>query len=234
MPRIEAPIKKGQHSLVMELLSSDLNEMLAKQIWGRKHFIQKELETRSSCGGLFQGTPRWPLRLEQSDRKEELSKRMLERVQGPQLYKVSQTRDKAFGFYWMRWEAIGCLQSDDIWFKYLQGHLAILWKKKKKKTDCRETRAEAGRPVRRLVAITQVRDTGGWTMMGTGELGWSGQVLVSLWNWDRICLSIRWKVWEKEESGMTAFSGLVCRVHHEKRWAGRSTSWNQDCREKYQ
>ena len=23
-------------------------------------------------------------------------------------------------------------------------------------------------------------------------------------------------------------------VHHEKRWAGRSTSWNQDCREKYQ
>ena len=23
-------------------------------------------------------------------------------------------------------------------------------------------------------------------------------------------------------------------VHHEKRWAGRSTSWNQDCWEKYQ
>ena len=27
---------------------------------------------------------------------------------------------------------------------------------------------------------------------------------------------------------------LICTVHHEKRWAGRSTSWNQDCREKYQ
>ena len=27
---------------------------------------------------------------------------------------------------------------------------------------------------------------------------------------------------------------LLCRVHHEKLWAGRSTSWNQDCREKYQ
>ena len=25
-----------------------------------------------------------------------------------------------------------------------------------------------------------------------------------------------------------------CNVHHEKRWAGRSTSWNQDCQEKYQ
>ena len=25
-----------------------------------------------------------------------------------------------------------------------------------------------------------------------------------------------------------------CRVHHEKRWAGGSTSWNLDCREKYQ
>ena len=27
---------------------------------------------------------------------------------------------------------------------------------------------------------------------------------------------------------------LQCSVHHEKLWAGRSTSWNQDCREKYQ
>ena len=26
----------------------------------------------------------------------------------------------------------------------------------------------------------------------------------------------------------------MCRVHHEKRWAGGSTSWNQDCRETYQ
>ena len=25
---------------------------------------------------------------------------------------------------------------------------------------------------------------------------------------------------------------LICRVHHEKRLAGRSTSWNQDCWEK--
>ena len=27
---------------------------------------------------------------------------------------------------------------------------------------------------------------------------------------------------------------LFNRVHHEKRWAGGSTSWNQDCREIYQ
>ena len=26
----------------------------------------------------------------------------------------------------------------------------------------------------------------------------------------------------------------ICRVHHEKRWSGRSTSWNQDGWEKYQ
>ena len=25
---------------------------------------------------------------------------------------------------------------------------------------------------------------------------------------------------------------LICRVDHEKHWAGRSTSWNQDCRER--
>ena len=27
---------------------------------------------------------------------------------------------------------------------------------------------------------------------------------------------------------------LRCRVHYEKHWAGRNTSWNQDCWEKYQ
>ena len=26
---------------------------------------------------------------------------------------------------------------------------------------------------------------------------------------------------------------LICRVHHEKHWAGRNTSWTQDC-QKYQ
>ena len=26
---------------------------------------------------------------------------------------------------------------------------------------------------------------------------------------------------------------LLCRVHHEKLWAGRSTNWNQDCQKKY-
>ena len=26
----------------------------------------------------------------------------------------------------------------------------------------------------------------------------------------------------------------ISRVHHEKRWAGRSIRWNKDCREKYQ
>ena len=26
----------------------------------------------------------------------------------------------------------------------------------------------------------------------------------------------------------------LCRVHHEKRWTGRNTSWNQDFWEKYQ
>lgn len=43
-------------------------------------------------------------------------------------------------------------------------------KKTKTKTDCMQARVEA-RPVRRLVAITQVRDTGGWTTMGAGQLG---------------------------------------------------------------
>ena len=33
---------------------------------------------------------------------------------------------------------------------------------------------------------------------------------------------------------VTLLIKLICRVHHEKRWAGKNTSWNQDCQEKYQ
>ena len=33
---------------------------------------------------------------------------------------------------------------------------------------------------------------------------------------------------------VTLLIQLICRIHYEKHWAGRSTSWNQDCREKYQ
>ena len=32
---------------------------------------------------------------------------------------------------------------------------------------------------------------------------------------------------------MSPYLFNICRVHHEKRWAGGSTSWNQDCQEKY-
>ena len=31
---------------------------------------------------------------------------------------------------------------------------------------------------------------------------------------------------------VTLLIQLIWRVHHEKHWAGRSTSWNQDCQEK--
>ena len=33
---------------------------------------------------------------------------------------------------------------------------------------------------------------------------------------------------------VTLLVWLICRVPSEKRWAGRSTSWNQDCLKKYQ
>ena len=33
---------------------------------------------------------------------------------------------------------------------------------------------------------------------------------------------------------VTLLIQIISRVHHEKRWAGISTSWNQDCQEKYQ
>ena len=33
---------------------------------------------------------------------------------------------------------------------------------------------------------------------------------------------------------VTLLFKLMCKVHHEKRWAKGSTSWNQDCQEKYQ
>ena len=43
--------------------------------------------------------------------------------------------------------------------------------------------------------------------------------------------------WERGMSRLyivTLLVYLICRVHHAKCWAGWSTSWNQDCREKYQ
>ena len=33
---------------------------------------------------------------------------------------------------------------------------------------------------------------------------------------------------------LLAVQGTLKKVYHEKHWAGGSTSWNQDCREKYQ
>ena len=55
--------------------------------------------------------------------------------------------------------------------------------------------------------------------------------------------SIRW-IMEKQESSRKTYIStfltmpkpfyLLCRVHHEKCWTGRNTSWNQGCREKYQ
>ena len=34
--------------------------------------------------------------------------------------------------------------------------------------------------------------------------------------------------------GLYIVTLLICTVRHQKPWAGRSTSWNQDCRKKYQ
>ena len=33
---------------------------------------------------------------------------------------------------------------------------------------------------------------------------------------------------------VTMLISLICRVHHAKCWGGCSTSWKQDCQEKYQ
>ena len=46
------------------------------------------------------------------------------------------------------------------------------------------------------------------------------------------CLLIN--LYSGQEATVRTGHELLCRVHHEKRWAGRSTSWNQDCWDKYQ
>ena len=38
----------------------------------------------------------------------------------------------------------------------------------------------------------------------------------------------------KSQTKLKHLSMYTCRVCHAKRWAGRITSWNQDCQEKYQ
>ena len=44
--------------------------------------------------------------------------------------------------------------------------------------------------------------------------------------WDECNCSVVWTFF--------GIASLIYRVHHEKLWTGRSTSWNQDCWEKYQ
>ena len=46
--------------------------------------------------------------------------------------------------------------------------------------------------------------------------------------------SLGWEVPWRRKRQPTPVLLPICRVHHEKRWTGRNTSWNQDCREKYQ
>ena len=53
------------------------------------------------------------------------------------------------------------------------------------------------------------------------------------WTWNKRLVPNRKRSTSRLYIG-TMLSKLVCRVHHEKCWAGRSTSWNQYCWEKYQ
>ena len=42
------------------------------------------------------------------------------------------------------------------------------------------------------------------------------------------------KEWSSRQHRKIVDAKLICRVHHEKCWAGWRTSWNLDCQEKYQ
>src|SRR5574341_197388 len=69
--------------------------------------------------------------------------------------------------------------------------------------------AESSRPPR-LSVLAAARDLAMGEVIAPGDL-------------------VEKSVYQDENSAL-----YIRRVHHEKRWSGRSTSWNQDCREKYQ
>ena len=52
-------------------------------------------------------------------------------------------------------------------------------------------------------------------------------------DWFQIGKGVR-QGWTSRLYIATLLISLLCRVHHEKCWTGRNTSWNQDCWEKYQ
>ena len=62
---------------------------------------------------------------------------------------------------------------------------------------------------------------------------YAGQEATVSWTWNNRLVPNR----KRSTSRLyivTLLVKLICRVHHEKHWAGWSTSWNQDCWEKYQ
>ena len=62
---------------------------------------------------------------------------------------------------------------------------------------------------------------------------YAGQEATVSWTWNNRLVPNR----KRSTSRLyivTLLIKLICRVHHEKHWAGWSTSWNQDCWEKYQ
>ena len=75
-------------------------------------------------------------------------------------------------------------------------------------------------------AVRTGNGTTDWFQIGQGVR--QGCILLPcLFNWRR--------QWHPTPVLLPGIShGRVCRVHHEKRWTGINTGWNQDGREKYQ
>ena len=88
-----------------------------------------------------------------------------------------------------------------------------------------------------------------WTPINCGKF-WKRWAYQTTWpaSWE-ICMQVRKQQLEVDmelQTGsnrersisrlyiFTMLIQIICTEHHEKRWAGRSTSWNQDCWEKYQ
>ena len=115
----------------------------------------------------------------------------------------------------------------------------IRWIIEKKQESSRKTSISASLTILKPLTVWITRNCGKFLKRWEYQITWPASWDVSMQlRKQQLDLDVKQKTGSKLGKSMsrlyivTLLIEFIFRVHHEKRWAGWSTSWNQDCREK--